>query len=418
MSMKVLWITHSLFPDICPELGVETPVIGGWLFSGAIALLNANSHIKLAVATPYKGSEQKTITKNGITYYLFPSDKKKGKYDSKLEAYWKDIQIKFVPDVIHIHGTEFPFGLAYIKACGSSHVVASIQGLVSVYERYYLGGINEFGLLKTISLRDIYRRDTIFSQCKNMHKRGILEKEVIRSLNHIIGRTTWDNSHSWAINSKINYHFCNETLRDTFYLSEWKLDNCERYSIFLSQAHYPIKGLHQMIKALPLVLAHYPETKVYVSGYNFVTNRGLRLNGFGKYIGSLMKKNGVTNKINFLGILSENEICKRFISSHIFVCPSSIENSSNSIGEAQLLGVPCVASYVGGVADLINNEETGLIYRFEEVEMLAMAICRIFSDDSLAQKLSINGRKAASIRHDKYQNAKKLNEIYETIFNT
>lgn len=416
--MKVLWITHSLFPDVCPELGIEVPVIGGWLFSGANALMNLNSGIKLAVATPYKGDEQKTIVKNGITYYLFPNGKSKGKYDSNLEAYWKDIQVQFLPDVVHIHGTEFPFGLAYIKSCGNNHLVASIQGLVSVYERYYLGGIKELGLLKTITLRDIYRRDTIFSQNNNMRMRGKFEKEVIRSIDHIIGRTTWDKSHSWAINSKINYHFCNETLRDVFYLSEWKLNRCERYSIFLSQAHYPIKGLHQMIKALPIVLAHYPETKIYVSGYNFVTGRGLRLNGFGKYIGSLMKKNGVTDKINFMGILSEKEICKRFIASHIFVCPSAIENSSNSIGEAQLLGVPCVASYVGGIAELVNNEETGLLYRFEEVEMLAMAICRIFSDDSLAQKLSENGRIAASIRHDKQQNAKKLNEIYETIYNT
>lgn len=416
--MKVLWITHSLFPDICPELGVEVPVIGGWLFSGANALMNLNSGIKLAVATPYKGNEQKTIVKNGITYYLFPINNSKGKYDSKLEAYWKDIQFQFLPDVIHIHGTEFPFGLTYIKSCGNNHVVVSIQGLVSVYERYYLGGIKELGLLKTITLRDVYRRDTIFSQNNNMRMRGKLEKEVIRSINHIIGRTTWDNSHSWAINSKINYHFCNETLRDIFYLSEWQLKSCERYSIFLSQAHYPIKGLQQMIKALPIILAHYPETKIYVSGYNFVSDRGLRLNGFGKYIGSLMKKNGVTHKINFMGVLSEKEICKRFIASHIFVCPSAIENSSNSIGEAQLLGVPCVASYVGGIADLINNEETGLLYRFEEVEMLAMAICRIFSDDNLALKLSKNGRMAASSRHDKQQNAKKLNEIYETIYNT
>lgn len=416
--MKVLWITHTLFPDVCAELGIEIPVVEGWLFSGATALLNINSDIQLAVATPYKGNKQKTLIKNGITYYLFPNNSSKGKYDSNVEVYCKEIQLQFLPDVIHIHGTELPLGLAYIKSCGNNNVIASIQGLVSVIERYYLGGIKEKNLIKNITLRDIFRQDTVFSQNKNMRLRGLLEIEMIRSIKHIIGRTSWDNAHSWAINSKINYHFCNETLRNVFYSSKWELNRCERYSIFLSQAHYPIKGLQQMIKALPIILDHFPETKIYVAGYNFVTNRGLRLNGFGKYIRSLMKENGVSQNINFMGVLSESEICKRYTTSHIFVCPSSIENSSNSIGEAQLLGLPCVASYVGGITDLINNEETGLLYRFEEVEMLAMSICRIFSDDNLAKKLSINGRMAALSRHDKNQNAKKLNEIYESLCTT
>ena len=173
-----------------------------------------------------------------------------------------------------------------------------------------------------------------------------------------------------------------------------------------------------MIKALPLILAHFPNTKVYVAGNDFVTNRGLRLNGFGKYIYSLMKEEEVSEKIIFLGVLSEEEICNRYLSSHVFVCPSSIENSSNSVGEAQLLGVPCVASYVGGMADLITHEETGQLYRFEEIEMLALSVCRIFSDDHFAQKLSTGGRKAASVRHDRDQNARKLNAIYEAICST
>ena len=54
--------------------------------------------------------------------------------------------------------------------------------------------------------------------------------------------------------------------------------------------------------------------------------------------------------------------------------PSSIENSPNSLGEAQLLGVPCIASDVGGVTDMIPNKECGIIYRFEEVELLAKHI--------------------------------------------
>lgn len=413
--MKVLWITNTLFPDVCLELGIAVPVIGGWQYSGAKALLNQNETIQLAVASLYHGKENKTLYLNGIYYFLSPQKKLNGKYGAKLETHWKSVQHRFQPDIVHIHGTESPHGLAYIRACGKKNVVVSIQGLVSVCERYYYGGISRLCLLKNITIRDLIRLDTIFMQHSNMYNRGIFECETIQSVDHVIGRTSWDKVHAWALNPTVNYHFCNETLRNEFYQHKWELDNCEKFSIFLSQAHYPIKGLQKIIEALPLIIRHFPDTKVYVSGNDFVTNRGWRLNGFGKYIRSLIKKNGLTNKVIFTGSLSEENMCQRYLNSHVFVCPSSIENSSNSVGEAQLLGVPCVASYVGGMSDLIVHNDTGILYRFEEIEMLANAVCEVFSDDILADRLSKKGREVAMSRHNSLQNAQQLIAIYKNI---
>jgi glycosyltransferase involved in cell wall biosynthesis len=409
--MNVLWITNTLFPDICEEINIQTPVVGGWMFAGAQALLYANAHIKLAVAALYDGDDLKEVTLNEITYFLVPASN-----STTLQNYWKDVKSSFAPDVVHIHGTEYPHGLAYNNACGNSNVVVSIQGLVSIYERYYYGGIKVVELLSNTTLRDYLRLDTVFSQRRKMAKRGLLEKIMIQSVNHVIGRTSWDKAHCWAANSHANYHFCNETLRNEFYQHSWHIDNCEKQSIFLSQAHYPIKGLQQVIKALPIILKHFPDTKVYVAGNDFITKRGWRLNGFGKYLHALMAVHGVADKVHFTGVLSEKDMCKKYLSSHVFVCPSSIENSPNSIGEAQLLGVPCVAAYVGGIADMITDGETGLLYRFEEVEMLAQSVCQIFLDDMLAFRLSESSKRVAAIRHDKLINSKSLNEIYEAIY--
>jgi glycosyltransferase involved in cell wall biosynthesis len=60
------------------------------------------------------------------------------------------------------------------------------------------------------------------------------------------------------------------------------------------------------------------------------------------------------------------------------------------LGEAQLLGMPCVASYVGGSPDMMRDHEEYL-YRFEEVEMLAEKIMKAFEvrercDNSVAMK--------------------------------
>jgi glycosyltransferase involved in cell wall biosynthesis len=108
---------------------------------------------------------------------------------------------------------------------------------------------------------------------------------------------------------------------------------------------------------------------------------------------------------------------KQYAAAHVFVCPSIIENSPNSVGEAQLVGTPCVASYVGGTMDMVKDGETGFLYRFEEISLLAKQICQIFSNDELAISLSENAHRAALMRHDKLKNATQLNSIYKQIIN-
>ncbi len=414
--MKLLWITNTIFPAACKKIGIPVPVVGGWMYSSAKYLVDTYSEIKLGVASLYKGSTLKTLELDGITYYLIPSKGNNNTYDKNLEIYWKEINKSFSPELVHIHGSEYPHGLAYVNANGNKNVVVSIQGLVSIIERNYYGNISFGNILRNITLRDIVRNDSLFHQKHNMKKRAIFERRLLESINHVIGRTFWDKTHSWAINSNVNYHFCNETLREEFYKQSWDYDNCEKYSIFLSQAHYPIKGLHQVIKALPLVLRKYPETKVYVAGNSFFSStKKWKQNGFGKYIKTQIKKLKIQDKIIFTGVLSEVEMCEKYIKSNVFVCPSSIENSPNSVGEAQLLGVPCIVSDVGGSAEMVVNEQTGLVYRFEEFEMLATNIIRIFDSKNLSEKLSVEAKKIAQKRHSQKLNAEKLISIYQLI---
>lgn len=417
--MKILWITNILFPAVCKELNLPIPVVGGWMFSGAEALLNASKNVKLNVASLYEGKTLESKQISNITYYLIPRSKPNHLYDHSLESYWKQIKDILKPDIVHIHGSECPHGLAYINACGNTGVIVSIQGLVSVYSTYYLGGIPKKEVKKNVTFRDIIRRDSLFNQNLKFHQRGAFEIEMIKKTSHIIGRTSWDKAHIWAINPQARYHYCNETLRNSFYNHKWEYDECEKHSIFLSQAHYPIKGLHQMIRALPLILRDFPQTKVYIAGNDFFSaNKSWRLNGYGKYIRSLMRTNEISDQLVFTGILSEKEMCERYLRSNVFVCPSSIENSPNSVGEAQLLGVPCIASYVGGTSDMVSHYETGLLYRFEETIMLAELVCQIFEDPYFSRKLSDSERSTAHRRHDPSVNTQTLIKIYQSICNT
>lgn len=364
-------------PPLAKAKALPVPAIGGWMYS-SLKRLHAQNGIELAVATLYNGKKYDASCIDGIKYYLLPLDGGKTvEYNPGLEAYWHRVHDDFNPDVVHIHGSEYPHGLAYINACGPNGVVVSIQGLISVYTRYYASGI-AFSDTKKTTFRDKIRRDGILRGQKSFEKRGRFEIELLSHVNHIIGRTEWDKAHAWAINPKAQYHHCGETLRDSFYSHKWSYDNCEPHSIFVSQASYPIKGVHMLFKALPLVLRHYPDTKVYVAGYDPTAAPWWRIDGYGKYLKKQIARLGISEHIEFTGMLDEKAMCDRYLKSNLFVCCSAIENSPNSLGEAQLLGMPYVASFVGGVPE-IAGMNADVLYRFEETEMLAKKICDIFA---------------------------------------
>jgi len=408
--MRILWITNVIFPKLAKELGYAETSLGGWMYSAA-DILCENKDIQLAVATVYNGTEIKQYTIDNILYYLLPVKKHITIYDKSLEAYWREIKQEFCPNVIHLYGTELPHGLAYLKACGNENVVVSLQGIVNIYSRYYYGNIYWL---------DILRNPILIYQKKSFDKSNRNEIEIIKKAQYFEGRSDWDKCIVWSINPMSKYYHCDRTLRSIFYTKSWSLDRCNKYTIFLSQSSSPIKGIHQLIKALPYILREYPDVKVYISGDNMFDNRNIKDKvkylGYGKYVSTLMKKYNLKNKIIFTGSLSETEICEMYLKSHVFICPSSIENVPNSLGEAQILGVPCIASYVGGNAGLIEHGISGFLYRFEEYEMLAKYVCDIFGNDSLAKNISYHGSIQAKGRHNPEKNYKQLINIYSDIY--
>ena len=417
--MNVLWITNILFPEAEQLLtgNGELKASGGWMLGAAQALLEKENVNLYVASVSSKVSDLVKLGGKRITYYVLPMGKGNQRVNYAYAPYWKQVQQEVQPDVVHIHGTEYSHGHAYMKACSCDNVVISIQGLTSAYYYYYYYGMTKGDVYKNLTFRDIVRGTVIKGQ-KLFKQRGEYEKDMIRMAKHIIGRTSWDRARTWAINPDAAYHFCNETLRSDFYDgSVWDYNQCTKHSIFLSQAGYPIKGLHQVLKAMPIILRHYPDTTIRIAGGDITKSRTwsekLRLSGYGLYIKRLIKQFHLEDKVLFTGNLNGTEMKQEYLNSNVFVCPSSIENSPNSLGEAQILGVPCVASYVGGIADMMKGNEDNL-YRFEEIEMLAEKICTVFSNKGS----QIDMKHVASKRHDGMQNCERLYAIYEKILET
>lgn len=414
--MKLLWITNILFPEAQLSLTHQGDLkaSGGWMIGASNSIMSFDN-IKLTIATVSPlVRELKRVIGEKILYYIIPICGGNKHPNSKYEPYWKKIYNEVSPDIVHIFGTEFSHGLAYMNACGSNNVVISIQGLTSSCSYYYHYGMSKSDIYHNLTLRDIIKGSIIRGQ-KQFNRRAKYEIDMLRMAQYVIGRTSWDKSHIWAINPKLQYFFCNEILRDEFYKGDrWNYDRCLKHSIFVSQAGYPLKGLHQLIKAMPLIIRHYPDTVIRIAGADISKTATLKdklyLSGYGKYLNKLIAKFNLKNKVTFTGSLNAEEMKQEYLRANVFVCPSSIENSPNSLGEAQILGTPCIASYVGGAMDMMDGNEENL-YRFEEIEMLANKVCNIFKS---AEKQT-DMRLTAAKRHNPQINGRQLYDIYQTI---
>lgn len=415
--MNVLWITNILFPQASKYLDRPSENTGGWMYSLATQLINLNG-IKLAVATIYDGMNLQKFTDGKIKYYLLPRKIFNIRYDSTLEPHWIRIVKEYQPDIIHIHGTEYAHGLACMRACTDQRYVISIQGLVSVISEYHFAGIKPNEFLKYTTLSDLRHKHTILQEKKEMEKRGRNEIEYLKRSNNIIGRTTWDYVHTKSINPNAKYHFCNEVLRDSFYISpSWNVESKKNYSIFMSQAKTQHKGLHLALRAMTIIKNYYPDVKLRIGGGDITGGDKWvqRTRTYGHYIRSLIKSLQLQNQVVFLGDLKEEKMAEEFRNAHVFVSPSVIENSPNSLGEAQMIGTPCVASFVGGVPDLVKDGESGLLYRFDDFKMLAFKIMDIFQYDNLAQSLSEKSKMVASVRHERDAIGLRIIDIYKEI---
>ena len=479
ISMKVLWLCNIMLPAVAEHFHRESSNKEGWLSGLLTAVLSHgdSNGIELAVAFPVAerlsysaeaagsdtvdAADRKNVREHhdgteacghrsrsrgicipcGETYftaYDFVEDTTRPDlYDPALEQELREICEDFAPDVVHCFGTEYPHTLAMCRAFPrKDRILIGIQGLCAVYAQCYFADLPE-AVVNSVTFRDLVKKDTLKLQQEKFVRRGEMEIEAIRLAGNVTGRTAWDRYYTGEWHPGVNYYPMNETLRSNFYTGQWSRKQCIPHSIFLSQGDYPIKGLHYMLLAMPRILKQFPDTEVYVAG-NSLTAYGtlkekLKISAYGRYLRKLLKEEHLENKVHFLGRLSAQQMKEQYLKSHLFVCPSSIENSPNSLGEAMLLGMPCVSAEVGGIASIFTGGEDGILYpgfviknndcdynneALEKIsKSLADACIQMWSDPVKEQDYCINARKHAKKNHDPEQNYKKMVEIYAKICN-
>ena len=428
--MKVLWVCNIMLPVIAQALGKEYSVREGWL-SGILGRFleeeAGDRRLQLGICFPVGakdsafseklklGSFQKEVSCYGFYEDLSAPEL----YDPSMEMRFEQILAEFQPDLIHIFGTEFGHSYACAKVWNRpERILLGIQGLCgSIAEHYYADLPRK--VTESVTLRDVLRKDSIRQQYEKFVKRAEREAKTIALAGHITGRTEFDKNGTGQINPRARYHFMNETMRSCFYQGQWSAKTCRSHEIFVSQADYPLKGFHYLLEAMPAILEKAPDAVICVAGNSILGNGGikslLKLPAYGVYLRKLIRRNRLEGKVKVLGRMQEEQMKQAYLSCHVFVCPSAVENSPNSVAEAQLLGVPVVASNAGGIPSVVEHEKSGLLFEKGNAGELAKAVCRIFEEEELAAALSESERVLAAEKYDGDANFRRLWEIYEEI---
>ena len=413
--MKLLWLCNMM-PEKVREIVTGKPGSGLWV-DHVLSGLRAEG-LRIHILCP--GADARGSLDDNCSFAAFRG-REPYRYLPEVEAFFLEELKTYRPDVIHIWGTEYAHTLAMMNAAEkqgmTNRCVISIQGLCSVYARHYAEGI-PVPVQRQYTLHDLLKRENILGQQRIYERRGSLEVQALQKTQHVIGRTHWDLACTQMLAPQARYHFCNETLRESFYEGQWSYGKCQKHRIFASSCVYPVKGFHYLLEALAEVVKEYPDTVLAVPGNNFLhlDRKGrLHQDNYHRYLKNLAEHYSLTEKIEFLGKLSPEGMKEQYLKANVFALPSTIENSPNSLGEAMLMGTPCVAADVGGVTTMLESGKEGLVYQSTAPYMLAGCIKQVFAMEERAETMGRAASNHARITHDPGKNLEDLLGIYRQI---
>jgi glycosyltransferase involved in cell wall biosynthesis len=160
------------------------------------------------------------------------------------------------------------------------------------------------------------------------------------------------------------------------------------------------KGIQYMLKALPQMLTTHPNLRYVIVGDG----------EYRKSLEDLTQSLGLSERVIFLGY--RKDIPSLLAASDIFVFPTLDDAFPTVLLEALAIGLPIVASAVGGVPEIICHEENGLLISPSRADLLAASCSRLLSDRELAVRLGQAGRADANKRFNIEQQSQSLVDLY------
>jgi len=156
--------------------------------------------------------------------------------------------------------------------------------------------------------------------------------------------------------------------------------------------------------------------RVLIKAFNRIKEDNVALSIFGpyrqSYLSKLRRELKIDSRITFYGPFNNREISSVFSKIDVLVYPSIwYENQPIAILEALIAKIPVITSNIGGMAELVQDGITGLLFEAGNPEDLSQKMVSLINNPPLLRELSETPRQVKTIE----KNAEELNEIYDSL---
>lgn len=417
--MRVLWFTNT------PSLGANQlkSIGGGWIGSLEAELSKIPS-IDLGISFRLFSEDVKPFAIGSSTYFpliLKPSKNKfrqlLSRWSHKIEGeenidQYLDVIQQFKPDVIHIFGTESDFGSIIPRT--TIPCIIHLQGNLTVINLKWFSGLTLYEILKYSNKWHLLKGYGLYHDYYLNKKAAKREREIFHNCKYFMGRTDWDRRISSVLSPDSKYYHCDEIMRPGFYLHRWQPRKETKECIIVTTIRNNVyKGLETIYEAL--IILEDRSLKYNIIWKIFGINDGDEISYL---VGRKFKNKLENNSIRLLGSVQGNELISEMLKADLFVHPSHIDNSSNSVCEAMLLGMPVIATSTGGIPSLITDKIEGLLFQDGDPYSLAGSVKELIKDRNYAIRLGANARQRAMIRHNPNKVVEELLQIYNILLST
>ncbi len=169
------------------------------------------------------------------------------------------------------------------------------------------------------------------------------------------------------------------------------------------------KGFEYLIRAMKEVLKNHGSAQLTIVGSGPLE----------KKLNNLIKELELENNVRILKNVSDDELLHLYNSHDLFVLPSIVDSQGNTEGlgvvllEAMACGLPVIGSNTGGIPDIIQDSETGLLVPEKDIFKLSQAISRLIEDENFRTELALNGYNKIEEKFSWEKIAQKYIDIYK-----
>lgn len=398
--MRVLWfaMTSSCY---------DVKNTGSWIEALEKIFKRYLPDVELGITFEHQDEVFK-VNREGVTYYpihIQRTSSPKNNYELLRPHYLKVID-DFKPDIIHCFGTErWHYGLMAKEV--KVPFVIHIMGFMNIYDPMDEIVLHQHDYIKYFSYNPIkyliHKREY-----KTKHENQELERDVMTANKYFMGRTEWDKNIVKYYSPGSTYYHCEEAIRDEIYNSpvKWKFHSRKKIRLITIGNAGSLKGNEMMLRTAWLL-----KNQFHVDFEWLYTSDEYKLSFFEKVVGI---KHGNVN-IKLIGRLNATEIANQLADADFYIHTAIIDNSPNTVCEAQLIGTPIISTNAGGIPSLIENGETGFLYPYSEPHALAFKIMNLAGNKEKLEKVSDNGYRVSHNRHNPENITKDIAKIYKDI---